>query len=144
MLVEKTPLAAFSQRHRIARKGDFLDCYRARRRAPEPLPETTQKLLTGMPGWVNTLMAARDRAVAPLGLKTAAAPPSRQDRGAELRVGEPVSFFCVRSLAEDEIILGEDDAHLDFRISVHRDHQDPSRVGVATWVRTKRRSGGSI
>lgn len=46
-----------------------------------------------------------------------------RDGAAELRI----DFFPVRSVAHDEIVLGEDDAHLGFRVSFLR---RPSAGGV--------------
>jgi len=62
------------------------------------------------PEWIAMLLGIRDRLVQPLGLK----------RAADLRSGEGerISIFRVFERYRDEIILGEDDRHLDFRVSV--------------------------
>ena len=64
--------------------------------------------------WIGRLMAVRDGIVSQLGLKTArelAAPAAAKGVS---RVG----FFRIYSTGPTEIILGEDDRHLDFRLSV--------------------------
>ena len=75
--------------------------------------------------WVNALLGLRDAIMAPFGVKT-----SRQlgRRGAG-RVG----IFPVWSTSVDEIILGEDDTHLDFRASVLR---RPAKTGSELVVTT--------
>ena len=65
--------------------------------------------------WVERLMALRDAVVAPFGLKTAKA--LRADRaGGRARIG----IFRIYESSPDEVVLGEDDAHLDFRLSLRR------------------------
>lgn len=64
--------------------------------------------------WVGKLMALRDLLVGGFGLKTA-----RQllnSKGPE--TGKRIYVFKVYSKSEREIVLGEDDIHLDFRVSV--------------------------
>lgn len=70
--------------------------------------------------WLRFLMGVRDTVVAGFGLKTSAAL-----RKASLG-GDPdrVYIFRVYAVAEDEMTLGEDDKHLDFRLSVLRRSDD--------------------
>jgi hypothetical protein len=62
------------------------------------------------PTWIAMLLNVRDMLVRPFGLKTAA----------ELTqtAGDRISLFRVFERHDDEIVLGEDDTHLDFRVSV--------------------------
>ncbi|WP_020201107.1 DUF2867 domain-containing protein [Cupriavidus sp. WS] len=70
--------------------------------------------LTHPPRWIAALLAMRDTAVRGLGLKTTLA--LRQS--AQARPGEYVDFFRVQSRSPSEIVMGEDDHHLDFRLSL--------------------------
>lgn len=64
--------------------------------------------------WASGLMVIRDALVAGFGLKT-----SRQLRSASARTKENrVGIFRVYSASATEIVLGEDDRHLDFRLSL--------------------------
>jgi hypothetical protein len=64
------------------------------------------------PRWLKALVAVRDAAVAPFGVR-----PSGELRRA--RPDRPrVDFFPILSESTDEIVLGEDDRHLDFRLSL--------------------------
>lgn len=66
------------------------------------------------PGWVNGLMAVRDAAVSLFGLKTA-----RQLTAAgAARQAEHVGIFKIYGSTAQEVVLGEDDRHLDFRLSL--------------------------
>lgn len=156
MSVIKTQLAPDSQLHAYVNDGDFLDCYsvRVNRNASsitgpitEPMTEIAQRVFIGQPAWARALMAIRDLSVSPFGLKTTAALPTNLDIGAPIQVGDPINFLCVRSISDDEIILGEDDDHLDFKISVNRKTDTPRegetgcQISLATWVRTHNRLG---
>lgn len=68
------------------------------------------RAVLGQPaGWAKALMRIRDAVMAPLGVKTSKAiARARQD-------GEHISFFPVLARTADELIVGEDDRHLDFR-----------------------------
>ncbi|MES3024551.1 MAG: DUF2867 domain-containing protein [Pseudomonadota bacterium] len=65
------------------------------------------------PGWIVNLTKVRDAIVVCFGLKTAKHLATLAGAGAD-RVG----IFKVYSTSATEIILGEDDKHLDFRLSV--------------------------
>lgn len=75
-------------------------------------------VLGSQPRWAQALMLLRDAIVARLGIKTA-----RQLAGGE---GGRIGIFRIYSITADEIIVGEDDSHLDFRLSMLR-----SREGAA-------------
>ena len=78
-------------------------------------PEVLARFLFGSQAtWVTALMRARDTIMGAFGIKTAkamqSAPPGE--------VGTRVGFFRVYAKNDNEIVLGEDDRHLDFRLSV--------------------------
>jgi hypothetical protein len=73
-------------------------------------------LIAQQPSWIGWLTNLRDVVVACFGLKTVkhlATLATEPDAG---RIG----IFRVYSRSETEIVLGEDDKHLDFRLSVVR------------------------
>lgn len=141
-MVMRSELAADSRLHAVCRPGDFLDCYSVEiGRDRVPVAEIAQRIFVGLPAWINALLAARDLGVAVFGLKTTMALPSDTTIRPRIEVGDVINFFRVRSLAEDEIILGEDDRHLDFKIAVRRDGARGDRISLATWVHTHNRLG---
>jgi hypothetical protein len=93
--------------------GDFLDCYSV---ASTLSPHAAAIRGLALPGWAMALLRLRNTLVRPLGLKT----------GTE---GAPIFPVCHESA--DEIVLGTDDRHLDFRIGLIR--QD-GRLYMSTWV----------
>jgi hypothetical protein len=66
------------------------------------------------PAWVDTLMGLRDTLVAGFGLKTAKQLSAPTADKSEKRVG----IFKIYESNAREVFLGENDSHLDFRISV--------------------------
>lgn len=93
--------------------ADLIDAYAVRR--PPAMPADATAIATAMlsnpPPYFRTLIRLRDAIMARFGVKTTVA--LRQ--GAS---GPRIDFFPVLSATPDEVILGEDDRHLDFRLSV--------------------------
>lgn len=114
--IQTIPLPRSSALWAQVQPGDFLDGYAV---ASDLSPETAAKVGLSMPGWVKALLKLRNRIVAPLGLKT------------EVSDTGPGAIFPVTHQDADEIILGTDDSHLNFRICIHR--QD-GLIHMATWV----------
>jgi hypothetical protein len=79
--------------------------------SPEQL---ARYVFENQPAWVNTLMGVRDTLVAGFGLKTAKQLATPSANTAENRVG----IFKIYESNAQEVFLGEDDSHLNFRISV--------------------------
>jgi hypothetical protein len=73
-------------------------------------------VMSHQPSWIGWLTNFRDAIVACFGLKTAKHLSTLSDEAN----GERLAFFRVYGRSESEIILGEDDKHLDFRLSVLR------------------------
>jgi Protein of unknown function (DUF2867) len=93
--------------------GDFLDCYSV----PSSLsPAEAAKRGLALPGWAASLLRLRNTLVRPFGLKTG-------------EPGKPIFPTCHET--EDEIILGTDDKHLNFRIGLYRQE---GRIFMSTWV----------
>jgi hypothetical protein len=83
--------------------------------------ETLTRFMLGEQApWLRLLMAVRDTMVAGFGIKT-----SRQLRqGAAADHVARIYILRVYEITRDEAILGEDDKHLDFRVSVQRRSDD--------------------
>ncbi|HYD95450.1 MAG TPA: DUF2867 domain-containing protein [Noviherbaspirillum sp.] len=64
--------------------------------------------------WVGALMRVRDLVMARFGVKTSA--ELQADAGSS--AGRRLGIFRIYRRSDTEIVLGEDDGHLDFRLSV--------------------------
>ena len=77
------------------------------------------------PSWIGALTNVRDAIVAAFGLKTARHLATLAGDPAAKRIG----IFRVFSMSETEVVLGENDKHLDFRVSVLCTPDSPSGTG---------------
>jgi len=73
-------------------------------------------LISQQPSWIGWLSNVRDAIVVCFGLKTAKHLATLSSEANADRIG----IFKVYAKSETEIVLGEDDKHLDFRLSVLR------------------------
>lgn len=86
----------------------------------KPLPaRTAADIGLSLPPWAGHLLTLRNHLVRPLGLKT------------EVSATGDGAIFPVTYEDSEEVILGTDDRHLNFRICVR---QEAGRVYMATWV----------
>jgi hypothetical protein len=102
------------------------------------------KVVARTPSWVNFLMATRNRIVAFLGFKNLGhlGGVSPAKKPCDYRVGDRVRIFTLRSLSDDEVILGDSDKHLDVKVSICKlVGQDRQSVAVATVVHIHNRLG---
>lgn len=110
--VAAVPIPAESRLGRVYASTHLGDAYAMR--LPDGAthdPETLARFIfANQPDWVWRLMRLRDRIVGPAGLKTV----ERLHASGVGRVG----IFRIYETHPGEIILGEDDRHLDFRLSV--------------------------
>jgi len=90
--------------------------------------ELANRTVGDPPGWVKALLAMRDAMVTPFGVKTSG------DVRASRANNERVDFFPVQWESKDEIVLGEDDRHLDFRLSLLRRNSPTGTQLIATTV----------
>lgn len=118
--VEKTPLPQGARLWSQVGPDDFLDGYAV---ASHLSPRAAADLAFSLPGWVQALMQLRNRLVLPLGLKT--------DRDSSGGSAQGTTLFPVCFEDDQELILGTDDRHLNFRISIRR---QAGRIHMATWV----------
>jgi hypothetical protein len=130
MIIEHTNIPSNSLIARVFPSVDYADAYRVRlpAGAPSDIEALTRMALGVAPGWIHALMALRDRIVRIAGLKTT--PRDQEDLARiALQPGAALGIFRVFARSTDEILLGEDDRHLDFRVSVLRQSD-----GTADWA----------
>ncbi len=81
----------------------------------------------------------RNKAVRLLGLKTGYETESQQKRDFKCEVGERMGIFKVFDKTNNEIVIGEDDKHLDFRVSLlfdeNKEHLDEKSLTISTTVK---------
>ena len=108
---------------------DYFDSYMIAKTTAESVAEITHKMLK-VPGWVEMLTRLRDILVKPFGLKTG------DEIRAERNGDYEFDFAPVLYRSEQEIVMGMNDKHLYFRLSVLKiAKQDSSQIFLTTIVR---------
>lgn len=115
--VTRTQLPTESQLHARYMPGDFLDCYTV---ASILTAQQAAAIIVDFPTWAKGLVTLRNLITAPFGLM-----PDGPDAPAKL------GLFPVEISSEKEVIVGFNDRHLDFRVSVFRKQ---GQIYLATWV----------
>jgi hypothetical protein len=112
------------------KNASLLDSYSIDLSASE---QSTMRVLATLtvgnpPAWQKALIAMRDAMVTPFGIKTSGTVRASRDSN------ERVDFFPVQWESRDEIVLGADDRHLDFRLSLLRRLSPTGTSLIATTV----------
>jgi len=96
-------------------KVDYCDSFQLQKRTNDSIDKITTNAFK-MPGWVNFLMKIRNSIVGIFGLKT------DFKNGKNLLFQNPTdsksALFNVINRNDNEIVMGENDKHLNFRLSV--------------------------
>jgi Protein of unknown function (DUF2867) len=82
--------------------------------APQDVEALARAAFSYPAPWFRALLACRDAIVRPFGLKTSG--QLRRDLGTD--ASTHIDFLPIVSRQPDELIIGDDDKHLDFRASV--------------------------
>jgi hypothetical protein len=85
-----------------------------------------------LPRWVGFLLALRHRIVGVFGLKTKPAEPIADAGEGPIMPGGAVGIFLVLARSADEIVMGLDDNHLDFRFSLLLQTEADRQHAIAT------------
>ncbi|MBK8802168.1 MAG: DUF2867 domain-containing protein [Fibrobacteres bacterium] len=98
------------------------------------------------PKWFEALLAIRNKIASRFSLKTSAKPSETRTLGRRnWEIGEQVGIFRVFGKHRNELVLGENDRHLNFRVSLllSEDTTDPTRkfYTVSTAVEFNNRLG---
>lgn len=122
MKITKTKLP---QNSILLQKGSnyhYTDSYNGNLLTERPIYSTdlTKAFFNSAPDWVEKLFSIRNKVVKLVGLKTA---PDLKNKKRLLenfsgQPGEQIGLFKILEKTDKEVILGEDDKHLNFRVSL--------------------------
>lgn len=112
-------------------KYDYADSYQGTPAHGVHLDPITagKAFFSSSPGWIDSLFSLRNKLAALFGLKTGGETKNRRQLLAEFqgKVGERLGLFEVFDATDSEMILGEDDKHLNFRVSIYIDATSDSK-----------------
>lgn len=100
--------------------------------------EIGKSFFSSGPKWIDKLFAFRNKLVGFFGLKTSGEITDRQKMIDDFKCekGEQLGLFKVFDKSTNEIILGEDDKHLNFRVSLFIDKQNESKTDKILTIST--------
>lgn len=96
------------------------------------IDDITLKSFGRTPAWISGLMKLRNAIVSPLGLKTGI--QKQKNSPGILKAGDKAGLFTVIKRTDTEIIMGEQDKHLDFCVSVYLNNENSGRHVTITTV----------
>jgi hypothetical protein len=100
---------------------DYIDSYQGvfqDKSQQADLAKVLKLFISTGPKWAGTLMSIRDKVVKPFGLSTSEPATDKQIKHVNYEIGEQAGIFKILDKADNEIIMGQDDKHLNFKVSI--------------------------
>nr|WP_319397667.1 DUF2867 domain-containing protein [uncultured Carboxylicivirga sp.] len=117
-------------------KIDFCDTF-ATTNHENSMQQIAHLVFNTTPGWVKILFSIRNKIVGVFGLKT----KMPDDYNEEYKVGGYVKFFKIYSISDNEVVLGANDSHLNFRAVITNNHSNEFNIKVTTLVEFNNTTG---
>lgn len=99
-------------------KFDYVDCFAVEYEGTASIDTIVTRMFS-MPSWGDVLMSIRDKAVGIFGLKTDN--KALHQMAEYYEIGQRAVMFTVIARNENELVMAEDDMHLNFRTSMLKD-----------------------
>lgn len=127
VIEEKTDLT--DNQKALLVKIDFADTFSTTNHI-NSIEEITNLIFNTTPRWIDFLFTIRNKIVGFFGLETKVP----DDYNENFVVGGYVKFFKIFAISDNEITLGADDSHLNFRALIKNDQSDSFNIKVITLV----------
>ncbi|WP_431609981.1 DUF2867 domain-containing protein [Chryseobacterium sp. 'Rf worker isolate 10'] len=142
MKIKKTEFPEESILSKGKKDFDYIDSFEGEltNRGNIDITEVGKTFFTSVPKWGKKMFVFRNNVVRLFGLKTGAETENKLTKNDfKYEVGEHIGLFKVFDKTNNEIILGEDDKHLDFRVSLlfdkNKDDQEENSLTISTAVK---------
>lgn len=110
-------------------KIDFSDTFSTTNHT-DSIEKITKLIFNTPPRWIKLLFTLRNSLAALVGLKTVK--PDDYNEG--FTVDDYVNFFKIYAISDNEVIIGADDSHLNFRAIIHNTQSESFNIEVITLV----------
>jgi len=97
---------------------EYSDAY-AKEIAGADIDTILKSIFLDAPQWIGVLAKLRDQAVSIFALKPCILEPGQLKAQKSFKVGDRLGIFRIRAKNNQEIVMGENDKHLDFCVSLH-------------------------
>ena len=111
-------------------KIDFTDTFSTTNHK-DNLWHLSELIFAHQPKWIKLLFKIRNTIVKKMGLKTDMPAPKEM----KYEVGEHIGFFKIYAIQSNELILGANDKHLNFRVSIFNSGERMFNIKVTTLVK---------
>ena len=123
MQTNNSPLPINSALNVSGQQYDFSDCFSAiflKDGKDVTIEDVGASFFLSTPTWIKLLLAIRNIIVKPFGLKTNTNIQNKQQLESEFKFepGQQYGIFKVYSRTQTELIVGANDKHLDFKVSL--------------------------
>jgi hypothetical protein len=115
---------------------DFIDTFSTTNHRDD-MKDITNLIFNTSPKWLELLFKLRNNLVKIIGLKT----DIPEDYNETFKVGGYVKFFKIYSISNNQVILGANDSHLNFRAIVENDTSKDYNIKVITLVQFNNKKG---
>ncbi|WKK77121.2 DUF2867 domain-containing protein [Marivirga salinae] len=115
---------------------DFYDTFSTTNKK-DNLEEIAHLILDNPPKWIKSLFTLRNKIAKLIGLKT----EKPADYNERFEVGGYIGFFKIFSITQNEIVLGANDSHLNFRAIVANKIEDLHNIKFITLVQYNNSTG---
>ena len=112
---------------------DYVDCFEVKINNPSvDISKVMLAFFKASPKWVDILFKIRNKIVTLFGLKSEVL--DIDNITLPFKIGDKVGFFKVFEVYDNEIVVGEDDTHLNFRVSILLNKNKDNLLSVKTVV----------
>lgn len=142
MTITKTTIPATSLLNQTCKKYDYADSFQStiidKENKLKP-SDIGKAFFFSTPRWIKRLFGLRNKMVGLFGLKTSSNFDKKQLLNTlQYKKGDRVGLFKVFSKTDNEIILGQDDKHLNFRVSFflerRKENENEKQLTITTTV----------
>ena len=146
MIIKQNTIPEYSIMKNDEKSFHYIDSFQSENliiRTDNDVISIGRLFLTSGPKWADSLMLIRDKVVGVFGLKTSEqlTAEARNPDNFKFQVGEQLDIFKVYAKTENELVLGDDDKHLSFRVSLLLDCKNndigKKKIMITTMVEYK-------
>lgn len=146
MIIKQNKIPEYSIMKNDEKSFHYIDSFQSENliiRTDNDVISIGRLFLTSGPKWADSLMLIRDKVVGVFGLKTSEqlTAEARNPDNFKFQVGEQLDIFKVYAKTENELVLGDDDKHLSFRVSLLLDCKnndiEKKKIMITTMVEYK-------
>jgi len=99
---------------------DYIDAYSGTFTKEVHIEDVVKLFFTSTNRWVDRLFNVRNKMVKMFKLKVSTI-ENKQPHELNITIGNSIGLFKILDKNENEVIIGEDDKHLNFRVSIYRE-----------------------